>query len=212
MFTYTVISSVSPTGLTDMLTCYADMCSLRRLASGIIDIYGMLFKCPKRSCLCTHCYKLQNFRTRNWILISWWSPSCFQNIRPHPHIPFSEIIPVGLQFKRDLTALGPRSKYSIIKHFTPWKIDIFTTWFVYWRKQIHTCTMYHVRVSIYRLSEEGRSIFWEVIVSVIIKQKVYMYMCSVTNGFRDRAISLYSSKIVDMREILRTVSNTGIYC
>jgi hypothetical protein len=33
-------------------------------------------------------------------------------------------------------------------------------------------------------------------------------MCPIPNGFRDRAISLYSSKIVDKKEILRTVSNT----
>jgi predicted transport protein len=39
-----------------------------------------------------------------------------------------------------------------------------------------------------------------------------MYMCPIPNGFRDIAISLYSSKIVDMKEILRNVSNTGIYC
>jgi predicted transport protein len=32
------------------------------------------------------------------------------------------------------------------------------------------------------------------------------------NGFRDRAILPYSSKIVDEKEILRTVSNIGIYC
>jgi hypothetical protein len=37
-------------------------------------------------------------------------------------------------------------------------------------------------------------------------------MCPISNCFRDRAISLYSSKIVDKKEILRTVSNTGIYC
>jgi hypothetical protein len=43
------------------------------------------------------------------------------------------------------------------------------------------------------------------------KQKMYMYMCPFPSGFRDRAISLYSSKIVDKKEILRTVSNTGIY-
>jgi hypothetical protein len=36
-------------------------------------------------------------------------------------------------------------------------------------------------------------------------------MCPFPNGFRDRAITLYSSKIVDKKEILRTVSNTGIY-
>jgi hypothetical protein len=36
------------------------------------------------------------------------------------------------------------------------------------------------------------------------KQKLYMYMCPVPNGFRYRAISLYTSKIV--------VSDTGIHC
>jgi hypothetical protein len=47
------------------------------------------------------------------------------------------------------------------------------------------------------------------------KQKyiyIYMYMCSIPDGFRDRAISLYSSKIFNKKDILRTVSNTGIYC
>jgi hypothetical protein len=56
------------------------------------------------------------------------------------------------------------------------------------------------------------SIFWEVIVSVILSKEVYMYMCSILNSFRDGAISLYSSKIVDKKEILRTDSNTSIYC
>jgi predicted transport protein len=37
-------------------------------------------------------------------------------------------------------------------------------------------------------------------------------MCAIQDGFRDRAISLHSSKIVDKKETLRTVSNTGIYC
>jgi hypothetical protein len=45
------------------------------------------------------------------------------------------------------------------------------------------------------------------------KQKyVHIYMCPIPNGFRDRAISLCGSKSVDKKEILRTVSNTGIYC
>jgi hypothetical protein len=39
-----------------------------------------------------------------------------------------------------------------------------------------------------------------------------MYMCPIPNRFRDRATSLSSLKIVDKKEILRTVSNTGIYC
>jgi hypothetical protein len=37
-------------------------------------------------------------------------------------------------------------------------------------------------------------------------------MCPIPNGFRDGAISLYSCKIVDKKNILRPVSNTGIYC
>jgi hypothetical protein len=41
---------------------------------------------------------------------------------------------------------------------------------------------------------------------------VYMYMCSIPNGFRGRVISVYGSKFVDKREILHTDSNTGIYC
>jgi hypothetical protein len=63
----------------------------------------------------------------------------------------------------------------------------------------------------YMVSRERRSILWEVIVSVILNKNVYTYMCPIPNSFRDRAISLYSSKIVDKNEILRTVSNTGIY-
>jgi hypothetical protein len=45
----------------------------------------------------------------------------------------------------------------------------------------------------YRMAQEERSIFWEVIVFVVLSKKVYMYMCSILNGFRHRAISLYSS-------------------
>jgi hypothetical protein len=59
--------------------------------------------------------------------------------------------------------------------------------------------------------EEESLIFWDVIISVILSKKLYMYMCPIPNGFRDRAISLYRSKIVDKKEILRTVSNAGIY-
>ena len=32
----------------------------------------------------------------------------------------------------------------------------------------------------YRVSQEERSIFWEVIISVILSRKVYMYMCIST--------------------------------
>jgi hypothetical protein len=59
------------------------------------------------------------------------------------------------------------------------------------------------------MSEEGRSLFWKVILST----KFYMYyMCPIPNGFRGRVCSLYISKIVDKKEILHTVSNTSLYC
>jgi hypothetical protein len=69
-------------------------------------------------------------------------------------------------------------------------------------------------VGLYRVSQEERSVFWEVTVWTVLSKDVYMYMymCPIPNGFRDRAVSLYSCKIVDKKEILRTVSNTGIYC
>jgi hypothetical protein len=38
-----------------------------------------------------------------------------------------------------------------------------------------------------------------------------MYMYPIREVFRDRAISLYSSKIFDKKEILNIVSNTGVY-
>jgi hypothetical protein len=60
------------------------------------------------------------------------------------------------------------------------------------------------------MTQERRSIFWEVILSVILSKKVYTYMCPIPNGVQDSAISLYSSKIVDKKWILRTVSYTGI--
>jgi hypothetical protein len=43
-------------------------------------------------------------------------------------------------------------------------------------------------------------------------KNLYMYICRIPNGFRDTAISLYTSKTVDKKEILRTVSNISIYC
>jgi hypothetical protein len=43
-----------------------------------------------------------------------------------------------------------------------------------------------------------------VILSASLSKNVYVYMCPIPNGFRDRAISLYSSKIVDKKEILQS--------
>jgi hypothetical protein len=40
----------------------------------------------------------------------------------------------------------------------------------------------------YRVSQKERSIFWEVIVPVILSKKSFTNMCPIPNGFRDRAI------------------------
>jgi len=42
--------------------------------------------------------------------------------------------------------------------------------------------------AVHRVSQEERSIFWEVIVSVILNENIYMSMCPIPNGFRDRDI------------------------
>jgi hypothetical protein len=42
------------------------------------------------------------------------------------------------------------------------------------------------------------------------KQKLYVHLCPISNVSRDRAILLYSSKIVDKKEMLCAVFNAGI--
>jgi hypothetical protein len=54
-------------------------------------------------------------------------------------------------------------------------------------KQIIPCTG-SIRTA--QMSQEERSIFWEVIISVILSKKKKVYMCHIPNRFRDRAISL----------------------
>jgi len=41
--------------------------------------------------------------------------------------------------------------------------------------------------TLYSVYQEERSIFWEVIVSVILSRNVYMNMCPIPNGFRDKS-------------------------
>jgi hypothetical protein len=60
---------------------------------------------------------------------------------------------------------------------------------------------------IYRVSHEERSIFWEVIVSVILRKRVYMNMCAIPNGFRylARDIFLPSRRNAQMSEACESV-------
>jgi len=46
----------------------------------------------------------------------------------------------------------------------------------------------HRYMELYRVSQEERSIFWEVIGVVILSKHVHMNMCPIPNGFRGRAI------------------------
>jgi hypothetical protein len=77
-------------------------------------------------------------------------------------------------------------------------------------KNLLSCLLPCMSTLLYRVAQKERSIVWEVIVSDNLS-KLYTHMCLIPNGFRDRAISLYSSKIVDKKAILRAVSNAGIY-
>jgi hypothetical protein len=83
--------------------------------------------------------------------------------------------------------------------FCPMSLRTFTdnSWVLPWQIQV---------------DRPSRPVFSVMIVSIILSRKVHMYMCPIPSGFRHRAISLYSSEIVNMKEILRTVSNAGIYC
>jgi hypothetical protein len=73
------------------------------------------------------------------------------------------------------------------------------------------CTLSNkIKQCIYTVSQEETSIFWKVTVSVILS-KNSIRAWPIPNGFRDRAISLYSCKTVD-KEILHNVSNISIYC
>jgi hypothetical protein len=46
-------------------------------------------------------------------------------------------------------------------------------------------------VSTYRVSQEETLIFWEVIISATLSKKVYMFICRIPDGVRDRVTSLY---------------------
>jgi hypothetical protein len=76
--------------------------------------------------------------------------------------------------------------------------------------QVCTAQTFPFCHNLHRMSQEERSIFWEIIVSVILRKNVCMNMCPIPNGFRDRAIWMYSCKMIDKKAILRTVSNIQV--
>jgi hypothetical protein len=46
------------------------------------------------------------------------------------------------------------------------------------------------------LMYEERSMSWEVIVAVIVREKVHMNMCLIVNGYRDTAVSIYKYRSI----------------
>jgi hypothetical protein len=53
-----------------------------------------------------------------------------------------------------------------------------------------------------QVSQEERPVFWEVIVSAILSKKMYMYICPIPNGFRDRAMHVIA-RIKERQDALR---------
>jgi hypothetical protein len=48
----------------------------------------------------------------------------------------------------------------------------------------------NIQNNLFRVSQEERSIFWEVIISSILRKEVYMNLCPIPNGFRYLARSI----------------------
>jgi hypothetical protein len=65
--------------------------------------------------------------------------------------------------------------------------------------------------NLYRVSQEERSVFWEVVISVILSKRVYVYMlCSVVNGFRGTAVHCTVPKLLIRKRYY--VDITGSCC
>jgi hypothetical protein len=56
---------------------------------------------------------------------------------------------------------------------------------------------YKASHTVYSMSQEEMSVFWEVVVPVTLSKNTYL--CPVPSGFRGRVISLYSSKVIDKK-------------
>ena len=116
-------------------------------------------------------------------------------------------VTVTWKWRFEMNPLSPQVSWSLavqrnVELFQTNVLTILSKW--QWRQIL----------GIYRLSQDEGSIFWEVIVSVILSKNIYMNMYTIPNGFRYRVIWLYNRKTVDKKDILRVraVSNTDIYC
>jgi hypothetical protein len=55
----------------------------------------------------------------------------------------------------------------------------------------YSINLYALYIHMYSVSQGERSVFWEVIVSVIPSKKVYICLCPILNSFQDRSVSLF---------------------
>jgi hypothetical protein len=86
--------------------------------------------------------------------------------------------------------------------------DNYTHVTIFTIKLVFLWVIYDNTTRLYWVFQEEMSVFWEVIVSIILRKKVYMYVCPIPNDFRDRVISLYSSKLVFIAQVTKLVQFT----
>jgi len=69
-------------------------------------------------------------------------------------------------------------------------------------------------MSLYRVSQEESSIFWEVILSFILSKQMFIWTCALFRTVSEIELFECTTAKLLIRKILRvrTVSNTGIYC
>ena len=51
-------------------------------------------------------------------------------------------------------------------------------------------------VCVYRVIQKERSVFWEVIIWVVVRKEVRLNMCLMMNDYRNRALKIYKCKSI----------------
>ena len=85
--------------------------------------------------------------------------------------------------------------WNLVSHYYTWNYEKVLKGGKKFDKVIYRKTAGY-RFCKYRVSQEERSILWEVIVSVILSKNVCMNMCPIPNCFWDRAIWITTAKLL----------------
>jgi hypothetical protein len=97
------------------------------------------------------------------------------------------------------TSPPPRVRVTVLDINRSNTMHTFPDLFIQWSAvffQTYTCMYICIRVS-----QEERSVFWKVIVSVIVNKKVYMYMCLIPNRFQVKLFHSTVPKLCKERDI-----------